>query len=311
MTGLSTTNDTIDASNVTVTTAKLVIDGASGNDTITGSAYDDFISGGVGTDTINGGDGSDTYVATTSQVGATVEGTGTGTSTGLVINLGSTAVTNTTILSATAQYTADSVTSVASGTVAYLFGSSASTNTAVVDTLVSIENVTGSTGIDYIIGSATANTITGGTGIDKLTGGLGVDSFVTVSGDAGQGASNTLSNWVDKNTIFGGVIAAGDTVTGAEVITDIAASDTLNLGNADLAASADLALIDDEYVIVQGTYVASTGVFTIGAGGNTGADSLVIYDSDSTAGFEWEFIVLQGVVTAEEGAVAAGVVTFA
>ena len=98
-----------------------VLYGSTKGDTINGGAGADTIHGGTGGDTIDGGAGTDTY-HTTSMVGATIEGTGTGTSTGVVINLGTTAVTGATINSATTEFISGSLTSVAAGQAVYLFG---------------------------------------------------------------------------------------------------------------------------------------------------------------------------------------------
>ena len=48
-----------------------------------------------------------------------------------------------------------------------------------------------------------------------------------------------------------------------------------------------------------GTYDATTGIFTVGAGRTTGEDSLLLWDSDSTAGLEIEAVVLVGVNATE------------
>src|SRR5690606_13486578 len=50
------------------------------------------------------------------------------------------------------------------------------------DTLIGIENVTGTSFADTIIGNASNNTIGGGVGIDTLTGGSGVDTFASGTG---------------------------------------------------------------------------------------------------------------------------------
>jgi hypothetical protein len=56
---------------------------------------------------------------------------------------------------------------------------------------------------------------------------------------------------------------------------------------------------DDTASIVQGTYDAATGIFTVGAGRNTGADSLLLWDSASTTALEIEAVVLVGVNATE------------
>ena len=100
----------------------------------------------------NGGTGTDTVIYTGNATAANIEGSGTGTSTGLAINLGATALTNANVLGTSTQSLAGSLTSVTTGQVAYLFGASAPTNSAVVDTLTDVENVTVTDGINYIAG---------------------------------------------------------------------------------------------------------------------------------------------------------------
>jgi hypothetical protein len=225
--------DTIDASNVTVTTAALSLVGAAGADIITGSAYNDTIDGGVGADTISGGDGTDTYVAVTSLDGSTVlEGAGTGTQTGMVINLSAAAITNTTILGAGTGYTADTVTSVASNTAAYLYAASVSTQAATVDTFSSIENATGSAGADYIVGSVGANTINAGAGTDYVKGGLGADTIDLGAADA---VIDTL------------VFEATASTNGADTVTSFkiaSGGDVLNF-NAFLGNASDATIVTD------------------------------------------------------------------
>ena len=118
-------------------------------------AGNDVLAGSTGAD-IDGGDGTDTYAMTAAQIAANIEGAGTGTSVGLAVNLGATAVTGAAVLVATGKnLTAGG--SLASNTVAYT--GELSTNSAVVDTLTSIENVTPTAGVHYVMGSAGKNTI--------------------------------------------------------------------------------------------------------------------------------------------------------
>ena len=65
----------------------------------------------------------------------------------------------------------------AGATVNLAAGTASSTQTGT-DTLVSIENVVGSTGADTIVGSNPANRLEAGAGNDTVTGGAGADTFV-------------------------------------------------------------------------------------------------------------------------------------
>ena len=196
-----------------------VLYGSTKGDTINGGAGADTIHGGTGGDTIDGGAGTDTY-HTTSMVGATIEGTGTGTSTGVVINLGTTAVTGATINSATTEFISGSLTSVAAGQAVYLFGAESSLNTSAADTISNVENVTlAGNGINYVVGSAAANTVVGGTGVDVIIAGGGAD---IITGGTGLDTI-TLGTSGDVDTVFftattdggaAGTDSTGDTITG-------------------------------------------------------------------------------------------------
>lgn len=190
--------DTVSAATITATDVSITLTGLAGDDILTGGTGDDTIVGGIGADAISGGTGSDTA----SYTGA-ANTTETGTQVGVVVNLGATAVTATSVLNLTGDFVADTVTSVASNTATYLYAGAGATNSATTDTLNSIENVVGTAGTDYIIGSAVANTITSGGGADTLTGGLGADTFVI-------GATESLN-------------------TALVSITDLAAGDILDL----------------------------------------------------------------------------------
>jgi len=300
----NTTGSTIDASGVTLTSgssATLLITTGDKADTVTGSANNDTITTSKGADVIDGAAGTDTLTLA-GMVGVTE--TGSTASVGAVINMGSSAVSSTAVYAALGKYISGGLTSVAAGTGAYTFDN-ATTNSANVKTISNIENITGSTGRDYIVGTDADNVITGGAGADYLKGGLGVDTFVYAAA-TGASATATLATAL--------TLAAGDTIVGAEVIADIAAGDKIDLGNASAAevASHGLLLAPDKYTIAQGTYDAVTGTFTVGTGGSTGADSILYWDTDSaTTGVQAGFVVLLGVVTAEEGTATSGVITFA
>jgi len=259
---------TIDASNVTVTTAVLELQGGAGADIITGSAYADLIDGGVGADTLSGGDGSDTYVAvTTLNAIVELEGASTGVQTGMVVNLSSAAITNTTILGTSTGYTADTVTSVATNSAAYLYAASASTNASTVDTLASVENVTGSAGADYIVGSAGANTINSGAGADYVIGGLGIDTI-------GLGGADTAADRVVISDITAS--ANRDVITGFVTTSD---DIIIGLANTTVATAAGNA------VATSNTTVAGVGGGALALTGATTANcDVIIMDNVTAAG---------------------------
>jgi len=255
--------------------------GGAGNDTILGNAGNDTIIGGLGVDSLVGGDGTDTISAAytlSTDGGSTL-------ATGVVINLGSTAITAATIagFKTTGAGTVvlgvnSDLSTVASGTMVNL-GTSANvaTTSARVDTLSGFENIIGSTGTDYLVGSSSANTITGGTGADVVLLGAGADTYVFVQAD-----SIAQTGTTDADAAF----AAGETVTFANGVDVIRSGFTAGTGGdvLDLDVTAAIpttgigannaALTTNTVYVLSGAYVASTGVFTIAAAG-TGADTLM------------------------------------
>lgn len=276
---------TYTSATTTANSATTTIKGGSGNDTLTGGATadtilgnagNDSIAGLTGADTIDGGLGTNTFLAT-SMVGANIEGAGTGTATGAVINLGSTALTNSAVLAATGFNLAGSLSSVASNTTAYLYANASNSNSAIQDTLANIQNATGSTGGDYIVGSSAANVISGLQGADTLTGGLGADTFVQNASGLGFAATGVPST---ASFSTGGTFTLG---SGVDVITDFTAAqgDLLDTQGTSvvnffgLASSTDVGSAENGFI--RGTYDTATSVFTIASGG---ADVLIAPDVD-------------------------------
>lgn len=182
--------DGADTLNAQSAVAAVTLTGNAGNDSLTGSrtvastlsggAGTDTLTGGAAADVIDGGDGVDTFVFSSTTV---VEQAGSGTTKGVVINLGSTDLTASAIYAATvaassASYLNTAQASVAAGTATYAYDNESSTNAIVVDTLTNIENATGTALADYIVGSDGTNVLVGGDGIDVLSGGAGNDYLV-------------------------------------------------------------------------------------------------------------------------------------
>ena len=156
--------------------------GKDGNDTLYGGNGNDVVLGGNGNDTIYGGSGNDQIWGDANNdtiIGDSgsdqIDG-GTGIDT--VSYSGSTAAVNVNIAKTTAQ---------AGG---YAAG----------DTLISIENIIGSSYNDSLFGNALANVINGGKGKDTMTGGGGADYFkfsaITDSGKA-TGARDYITDFVN------------------------------------------------------------------------------------------------------------------
>ena len=185
---------------------------STGTDTINAGAGNDTIYGSKGADVIDGGAGTDTYVTATTMIAASIEGAGSGTSTGLVINLGSAALTNTNVLGTAGQDLSGGLTSVTTGQVAYLFNGSVPTNSTVVKTLSNIENITlAGDGINYVVGSEGANVITGGAGVDTINAGAGNDTVI-ITGTS-QADKITLGAGADLVVLKGADLGALDHIS--------------------------------------------------------------------------------------------------
>ena len=160
--------------------ANNVLTGNNGNDTLSGLGGNDTLSGGQGNDTLDGGAGNDTLDG----------GAGTDTATyasatsGVTVSLAIVGAQNT----------------IGGGT----------------DTLVSIENLSGSSFNDTLTGDGNANVITGGPGNDILNGGGGNDSLTGGAGndtlDGGAG-NDTLDGKTGNDTASYASATAGVTVS--------------------------------------------------------------------------------------------------
>ena len=251
--------------------------GSTKTDTLSGGAGNDIIAGGLGADSIDGGTGTDT-VTTANMVGGAgaLEGAGGGTSTGVVVNLGTTAATAATVLSKTAtnDVLSGSLSTVAAGSIAYLFNASAPTNAATVKTVTGVENVTlDGNGENYVIGSDGANVITGGSGADRIESGKGNDTVVP-----GLGIDTvTTGAGTDTISLTGiGVVANRVTVTDFATTTDIIGLDVDFTTVA--TAAGGTPIVEDESTAAAN---ANAAAYDLGAltGTNTNAIDLVTLDT--------------------------------
>jgi serralysin len=160
------------------TTLGDTLGGLGGDDTLNGLDGADFLDGGSGTDILNGGDGDD------------VLGGGAGNDT---LNGGAGLDTATYAGSATAV-----TVNLATGAVSGGGG---------VDTLNSIENVTGSARADTITGDAGANVLRGGGGIDTLNGGGGDDQLIAGGPGFSGGAPDIIKSGATANGSLGTAVS--------------------------------------------------------------------------------------------------------
>ena len=218
--------------------------GGAGNDVLDGRGGDDTLQGGAGDDILTGGAGAD------------------------VLNGGA------------GDDTASYVTSAAGVSVSLTTGTGSGSDAAG-DTLVSIENLTGSDLADILVGNGDANVLRGGDGNDQLRGGAGAD---VLDGGLGSDIADyaTSAGAVTVNLLLGtasGGDAQGDTLVSIENVIGSGIADTL-IGDA--GANALSGGAGDDLLIGGG----GADVLAGGAGVDTAsyAGSAAAVDVDLTMG---------------------------
>ena len=308
---------TYTSATTTANSASTTITGGAGADVLTGGATADTISGGAGNDTITGGAGSDTidgnagtntFSAGTAFLGAAVEGLNTGTATGMVVNLSSAAITAATIntaMTGTIGLSA-SLASVASGKTANIYATQDALFSTTQDTLTNIQNVTGSTGADYIAGSTAAGGVyNGGTGADVIIfNSTGIDNWVFAPGtsatmdsvtgftaliDVAQisitGQAGSLLSNGNNGAITAGaapVVKVISTATASGAGTTLAATDNIVILNGTLANTAAVkAHIGTSNALITATALTANSDLIVAWSDNT--DSYISLVSDANA----------------------------
>ena len=142
---------TVDLANGSVKTGTFLRASLSGIENVVGSSFDDMITGDSGANVLDGDAGNDT-----------LDGGGG----------------NDLLDGGTGSNTASYASATAAVTVVVLQGIAQDTVSAGIDTLINIENLTGSKYNDTLTGDSNANMLDGGAGADVMKGGLGDDTYV-------------------------------------------------------------------------------------------------------------------------------------
>jgi hypothetical protein len=236
--------------------------GGSGNDTLNGNTVNNMLSGGDGNDILDGAEGADTLLG---GAGADTLYAAAGDD-----NLDGGAGID------TASYAG----ATAGVTVSLALTSSQITRGAGADTLISIENLTGSGFNDGLNGNSGDNAITGGAGIDTLEGGDGNDVL-----DGGDG-NDSLLGGAGNDTLHG--TAGADTFiigAGTDRITDLGNGADVLVVSASAAVNATVA---GAWTATSGTSNAGTasvyaGGFSVSLAAATGANGWTLYNSTNGA----------------------------
>ncbi len=170
----------------------------SGDDSLNGGDGSDTLVGGLGADTIDGGAGIDTYEAgftVSSEFPGVQNPLSTGVIVGQLINLSNLTIDANAVPLITDSKISLLLNDAQPGSTLYLYDTQPPFGSTVSDKLFNIENVVGSNGNDYIIGSgdittaigerntqATQNQLDGGDGSDTYQGGFGQDTFINLLG---------------------------------------------------------------------------------------------------------------------------------
>jgi Ca2+-binding RTX toxin-like protein len=193
--------------------------GDAGHDTITGGILNESISGGDGNDVVQGGDGNDTLTGGNNADSLTGgDGNdslnGSGSSDTLVGGLG-----NDTLNGGSSNDTLNYLAAAGPVTVNLALGTATGEGD---DTLLNVENVTGTGLGDTITGNGVANVLIGGGGGDTLSGGDGNDKLTGSSGTDqvfGENGHDSLK-WDAADLFDGGngfdtldaILSSGDTI---------------------------------------------------------------------------------------------------
>ena len=160
--------------------------------------------------------------------------------------------------------------------------------------------LTGSNGLDTILGSAAADTISAGAGND-LTRGNELGDTINV----GSGTDTIF--YVNNTDTTSGVIASAAALlasTGTDIVTGMATGDKIDLASLGNLVLADAAIAvgttfaaaaANQALFVSGSYATGTGVFTAGLASTTNNDYLLQY-SGGTATTTINTVVLVDIV---------------
>ncbi|MNF65900.1 Bifunctional hemolysin/adenylate cyclase precursor [compost metagenome] len=294
--------------------------GSNYGDRLTGSAGANVLNGGTGADTLIGGDGSDTYYV--DNAGDLVVETNSSASTGgsdlvysnlatytlganveqgRVLATGSANLTGNSLANTLFAGSGNNVLNGGAGvdSLSYVYAGSAVTVSLAVttaqatggsgtDTLLGIENLTGSNYNDRLTGSSAANVLNGGKGADTMIGGDGSDIYyVENAGDivsetnatASTGGTDTVYSYVAAYTLTANVEQGRILSTGAANLTGNSLANTLFAGSGNNVLNGGAGVDTASYAYAGSAVVANLAVTTAQATGGSGSDTLLAIEN--------------------------------
>jgi Ca2+-binding RTX toxin-like protein len=296
--------------------------GGNGNDTLVGGAGRDSLDGRIGADRMDGGDSADTYhqrdisdlvIESSALAAGGIDLVlayyggyvlATNVENGRIMFAGAGAITGNSANNILYSGAGNNILSGGLGqdTASYLYATSAvGVNLSVAgaqdtggsgsDTLVGIENLTGSSFNDTLIGNANANILDGGAGVDTMTGGNGADTYlvrqatdsVDESNAALAGGIDLVWSYLNSYTLGANVEYGRIMATGTADITGNALNNTLyaGVGNNTLTGGAGLDTISFAYMGSGVTASLATGT----ASGGSGLDSFSAFENLAGSNF--------------------------
>jgi hypothetical protein len=286
--------------------------GSTNGDTINGGAGNDDIYAGTGADTVDGGDGTDTYITNAADTDSTIDGAGTGTSTGMVVNLSSSAVSAASVTNIGGEFLGGSLSEMGAGKAGYVFDASAASNSSLVDTITNVENITFTDGINHGYGSDGANTLTGGSGTDYFKANGGAD---TVQGNGGADIINLTETTSAVDTVIfalatdGGVYfdgAATDGIINAGLAEDETESTATSFSVGDFISGF---AIGTDVINITGTLAGlleASGATAVLSSAGVNGDAAGIFIVDNSVATTADFGDLSDVATDIDTAMAGG-----
>jgi len=328
-TGGSGSDTLIAIENLTGSNYNDTLTGSAAANLLNGGAGNDVLNGGAGLDRMTGGEGSDTYYVSSADdivietnavaitggsdtvysyldtytLGANVEN-------GRLLATGAAALTgnslDNTLFAAAGSNALNGSTGVDTASYAYA-GSAVTVSLAVttaqatggsgVDTLIAIENLTGSNYNDTLTGNAAANlldggagndVLNGGAGLDRMTGGEGSDTYyVSSAGDvvietnatASSGGSDTVYSYLDAYTLGANVENGRLLATGVAALTGNSLDNTLFAAAGNNVLNGSTGVDTASYVYAGSAVTVSLAVATAQATAGSGSDTLIAIEN--------------------------------